>query len=147
MERGGEEFTFSARRRDRVLPSLGATRAGEEQKGNSYTEPWHKISRGFSNSTEDKASARKMSDRSALGSRDQWGTCQLGVYLQLQQPPLQEEELQLVDQGPDAGCTIRYTAPAQKSQRGTAEDGNRTPSGTGFSHIAFRIRHRSLFSS
>lgn len=65
MERGGEGFTFSARGEDRVLPPLGETRAGTEQKGDGTKEPSHKLNRGPSN----RAQRMKTAERE-LGGED-----------------------------------------------------------------------------
>lgn len=48
VDRSVEEFAFSSRGEDRVMSSLGGTRIGAGQKGDSNRELWHHISRGLS---------------------------------------------------------------------------------------------------
>lgn len=55
MERGGEEFIFSARGEDRDLLSQGETRAGEEQKGDRDRRVLaYDLQRAQQQSTKDK---------------------------------------------------------------------------------------------
>ena len=74
VERDVEEFTFSARREDRVLAYLEETRAGAEQKGDSNTRAraWgHQ--RAQQQRTEDKGSGEREAQQGRWVTDDPWG--------------------------------------------------------------------------